>query len=59
MMGFYFDRLSLDGADDFLRNISDETDSDTLDEVGDEDAVVDYKILKIFGTERQMRQLMT
>lgn len=58
-MGFYFDRLSLDGADDFLRNISDETDSDTLDEVGDEDAVVDYKILKIFGTERQMRQLMT
>ena len=59
LMGFYFDRLSLDGADEFLKNISDETDSDNLNEVDDEDAVIGYKILKIFGTERQIRQLMT
>ncbi|WP_022761926.1 exonuclease domain-containing protein [Butyrivibrio sp. AD3002] len=59
LRAFYFDKLSLDGADKFLQEASSESEDSTLKSVEDEDAVVGYKVLKIFGTDRQMRQLMT
>lgn len=59
LLGFYFDKLSLDGAEQFLQVAAEDiSDSDTT-AIFDEDSVVGYKILKIYGTERQMLQLMT
>ena len=59
MLGFYFDKLSLDGAEQFLQvAAADISDSETSS-ADDENAVVGYKVLKIYGTERQMLQLMT
>ena len=59
LLAFYFDKLSLDGAEQFLQVASKEMSDETGIYVEDEDAVIGYKILKIYGTERQMLQLMT
>ncbi|WP_022757015.1 exonuclease domain-containing protein [Butyrivibrio fibrisolvens] len=59
LRAFYFDKLSLDGADKFLQEASSDNEASTSTSVEDEDAVVGYKVLKIYGTDRQMRQLMT
>ncbi len=59
LRALYFDKLSLDGADRFLQEASSDNDKVVETSVEDEDAVVGYKVLKIFGTDRQMRQLMT
>lgn len=59
LLGFYFDKLSLDGAEQFLQvAAADISDSETSS-ADDENTVVGYKVLKIYGTERQMLQLMT
>ena len=61
LLGFYFDKLSLEGADQFVRmveaDVSAPTGSDDSAFTADE-GIRGYKILKISGTERQMRQLM-
>ncbi len=59
LLGFYFDKLSLDGAEQFMEMASADVNADAVSAVEDEDAVVGYKVLKIYGTERQMLQLMT
>ena len=59
MLGFYFDKLSLDGAEQFLQMASNDIEEDAVSVVEDENAVVGYKVLKIYGTERQMLQFMS
>ena len=59
LLGFYFDKLSLEGAEKFLEIASSDVGEAEAVSVKDQDAVTGYKILKIFGTERQMLQLMT
>ena len=58
LLGFYFRNLSLEGADEFMEFASSDVKEDVA-AVKDENAVVGYKTLKIFGTERQMLQLMS
>lgn len=59
LLGFYFDKLSLDGAEQFMELASSDVADDTVAEVADENAVTGYKVLKIYGTERQMLKLMS
>lgn len=59
LLGFYFDKLSLDGADQFMKLASSDVNEDSELSVEDQDAVVGYKVIKIYGTERQMLQIMT
>lgn len=59
LRAYFFDKLTLDGAEKFLEVASSENTSDEALSVDDEDAVIGYKILKISGTERQMLKLMT
>ena len=59
LLGFYFDKLSLEGAEQFMELASTDVNDDEVFAVSDEDAVVGYKVMKIYGTERQMLQLMT
>ena len=59
LLGFYFDKLSLDGAEQFMELASGDVAEDTVAEVADENAVTGYKVLKIYGTERQMLKLMS
>lgn len=69
LRAFFFDKLSLDGADKFLQVAASDDNNDSsdnmqdkegnIDTVKDDDTVVGYKILKIYGTDRQIRQLMT
>ena len=58
LLGFYFDKLSLEGAEEFLELASEDVINEVSD-IEDENAVVGYKVLKISGTERQILQLMT
>ena len=59
LMAFYFDKLSLDGSEVFLKSLSEDLSADSVSHAEDVDSVIGYKVLKIYGTERQMRQLMT
>jgi DNA polymerase III epsilon subunit family exonuclease len=59
LLGFYFDKLSLDGAEQFLQMASNDIEEDAVLAVEDENAVVGYKVLKVYGTERQMLQFMS
>ena len=59
LLAFYFDKLSLEGAEQFLAIAAEDINEDTVLTVEDEDAVVGYKILKVKGTERQMIQFLT
>ena len=59
LLGFYFDKLSLDGAEQFLQLASNDIEEDAVSVVEDENAVVGYKVLKVYGTERQMLQFMS
>ena len=55
MLARYYETLSMDGMADFIRNSSEET-KDGVESV--EDKVIGYKVLKVFGNEHQMAQLM-
>ena len=59
LLGFYLDKLSLEGAEKFLELASSDVAEDAVAAIEDQDTVVGYKVLKIFGTERQMLQLMS
>lgn len=59
LLGFYFDKLSLVGAEQFLQMASNDVKADEVSVVEDENAVVGYKVLKVYGTERQMLQFMS
>ena len=53
--------MSLEGADQFLQVASQDIKEDAMDiePADDGNEVIGYKVLKIYGTERQMLQLMT
>lgn len=58
LLARYYETLSLEGSKEFLESIrTDDICDNTL--VEDEDNVIGYKVLKVYGTERQMLQLMT
>lgn len=59
LMGLYFDKLSLEGADKFLETIGAANDSVVETQEDTEDTVVGYKVLKVYGTQRQMLQLLS
>ena len=60
MLGFYFDKLSMEGMQDFLKNLNDEDlVTADVDKVEDEDKVIGFKTLKLYGTQRQMLRVMT
>lgn len=59
LLAFYFDKLSLEGAEQFLAMAAEDINEDAVLTVEGEDAVVGYKIIKIKGTERQMFQFLT
>ena len=58
LLGFYFDKLSLEGVDRFRDTLAAETPGDFEAGKDEADTVVGYKILKIYGTERQMLQML-
>ena len=59
MLAHYFDRLSMDGMQDFQEALNAENVSSVVEGVEDEDRLVGYKTIKIYGTQRQMLQVMT
>lgn len=59
LLGFYFDKLSLDGAQQFMEFASSDAEDVSVSAVDDNDSVVGYKVFKVFGTKRQMLQLET
>ena len=62
LLGLYFDKLSLDGADKFLETIGADHSTEIVFEENPkdpEDQVLGYKVLKIYGTERRMLQLLS
>lgn len=59
LLGFYFDKLSLDGAEQFLKLATSDVSTETVTHMGDDNAIIGYKVIKVYGTERQMLQLMT
>lgn len=59
LLGFYFDKLSLDGAEQFMELVSADISNCEIETIEDGNIVIGYKVLKIYGTERQMLQLMT
>lgn len=60
MLAHYFDKLSMDSMQDFQAALNDESlVSAAIGTVEDEDRVIGFRTLKVFGTQRQMLQLMT
>ena len=59
LMGFYLDKLSLDGAEKFMELAANDIGDSDISDVEDDNNVVGYKVLKIYGTERQMLQFMS
>ena len=60
MLAHYFDKLSMDGMQEFQESLNDEKlASAEIGAVEDEDRVTGYKTLKIYGTQRQMLQIMS
>lgn len=65
LLGFYFDKLSLEGADNFITFISKDTTQENLPEKAQEDSASEvkrinegYKIFKVHGNESQMNALI-
>lgn len=58
LLARYYETLSMDGAKEFLDALAADT-SKEISVASDNDNVIGYKILKIYGTERQMLQLIT
>ena len=58
LLAFYFSKLSLKSADQFL-NVANSDSKIQEDEIDDDDKVVGYKVLKIYGTRRQMNKLVS
>jgi DNA polymerase III epsilon subunit family exonuclease len=57
LLARYYETLSLDNIKQYLENLKAGS-SGNLDELRDKDNTVGYKILKIFGTNRQMGQVI-
>ena len=57
LLGFYFDKLSLDGVKEFLNVATSEVNIEGSEEDAD-DGEKGYKILKVSGTQKQLNQLI-
>lgn len=57
MLARYYETLSLENAREYLDNLQSDL-SGNLDELSDNDNTVGYKILKIYGTNKQMSQVL-
>lgn len=58
LLARYYETLSMEGANEFLEALQGDVADEVLAEMGDEDAVVGYKVLKIYATERQMLKVL-
>ena len=59
LMGYFLDKLSLDGAERFLENIKTDVDDTGIDhDEGTKDNVIGYKVLKIYGTQREILKIV-
>lgn len=60
MLGLYFDKLSMEGMQEFLDTLNNEDlVSANVNSAEDADKIIGFKTLKIYGTQRQMLQIMT
>ena len=57
LLARYYETLSLDNTEEYLKNLN-ETRPQQLETREEEDKVVGYKILKIYGTHSQMSQVL-
>ena len=58
LMARYYENLSMDGTKEFLSTLESGALEGGLLETSSEDAVIGYKVLKIYGTSEQMANLM-
>ena len=58
LLARYYETLSLDNAREYLSNLNDDGSKENISTLKDNDAVVGYKILKIYGTNAQMSQVL-
>ncbi len=59
LLARYYETLSLDGAKEFLDIVEAENVDEDLQNDESEDLIKGFKVLKIYGSERQMAQLIT
>jgi len=59
LLARYYETLSLEGAKEFIAVIETENVEEDLQSDNSEDIVKGYKVLKIYGSSRQMAQLVT
>ena len=57
LLARYYETLSMENTKQYLENLGAGTEGN-LQETGDDDNVVGYKVLKIYGTRRQMSQIL-
>lgn len=57
LLARYYETLSLDNVEEYLANLNEEK-TERLETKEEEDKVVGYKILKIYGTHSQMSQVL-
>ena len=57
LLARYYETLSLDNAKEYLENLKSDV-SGNLETVNDYDKTIGYKVLKIYGTSRQMSQVL-
>lgn len=55
LLAVYYETLSMDSIKNFMNNISSEISS--IKEIEDEDKIVGYKVIKVYGTSSQMSQI--
>ena len=59
LMGYFLDKLSLDGAERFLENIKTDVDDAGIEHDEEtKDNVIGYKVLKIYGTQREILKIV-
>jgi DNA polymerase III epsilon subunit family exonuclease len=58
LMARFYDTLSMDGVESFLKSLEDNYESQDINAVEEENSVVGYKILKITATEDQMASIL-
>jgi DNA polymerase III epsilon subunit family exonuclease len=59
LMAFYLDNLSLKGSEQFLNIASEDVENSNMQPIEDDDKTIGYMVLKVYGTQRQLLQIMT
>lgn len=58
LMARYFETLSLDNSDKFLRNLDIDS-NEIINDLNNQDSLRGYKILKVFGTDSEIASLLS